>query len=294
MAKLYLQKIVDKIKDITNIDGDQDTTMIAQKETLLLFSMEKIKSLDGKTGTPLENYWKAKLTSAINDLDTLTVIFDTNARILIDSLYTSQVKTKLLTFLAPIFRELASLAINTVSSTAPATTTNAVTTDKGLINPLDSITPLAKVISFIESSIIPIIQELIDENRIIILLSIIKEFSSQFEKKLLLNFGHGTFATTTANAITTAATTTTTKWTAHSIVLIERDFRRIAHYFADFTELQSKEVLLRCSQMIMILNCDTKAEAVSLVQADRQDENKSVKLTDSEISILLTARADWQ
>jgi hypothetical protein len=179
------------------------------------------------------NLAMSKLNTVLNDLDTLADTFETViVRPGLESIYSTRVKSKLSPFLVQLF-----------------------TSEGGCTEPPS----LTRCVTFIDKTLLPLLDTLIEENTAQIVMILTKEIVQQLEKNLL---------------------TTKWPWSPHNLVSFERDLRRLVAYLAELTGLQAKDLFVRSLQMLSVLEGEAPVDG----------DAPSRRLTDSEISILSSNR----
>lgn len=252
-ARVCLLALTDEIKGL--VDAKDETEV----GVLPLFIIDS--TYDGGI-FPIDRFSRSKILTSANDLEMLVVThLDGMARALTDTIYATQIKSKLTPFLVQLFKD--PLVYHQDGNSDEADTGALMTT-------------LPTFMQHVEGSILPVLEGLVGDAKILLVLLISKEFAGALERKLLQPSGG--IATATNN------NTGTAKWTSSSVAALEHDFRRVSGYLADLSELQSREPLLHISQLLMALGADSRSEASSMARE---------LLGEAQLKVLLSLRSDW-
>lgn len=245
-ARVYLLALTDEIKGLVDV---KDGTKVDALPLLIIDSASD-------TLCPLDSFSRSKIITSANDLEMLVVThMDGMARALTDTIYTTQIKSKLAPFLVQLFKD--PLVYRQDEENDDEQETGALTTT------------LPSFMQHVEGTILPVLEGLAGDAKILLILLVAKEFAGALERKIFQS---------------SAGTATTPRWTASSVAALEHDFRCVSGYLADLSELQSRESLLRITQLLMALGTDSKSEATSMARE---------LLGEAQLKVFLSLRSDW-
>lgn len=259
MAKAYLLALTDGIKGLVDARDERGDGAAG----LPLFALKPMAD----NIVPLDSFARSKIIISTNDLEMLSVThLDGMARALADTIYATQVKSKLSPFLVQLFKDpLVCDPRGQGQHHGPgdlATPMGERSAQDGTLSPT---TTLPSFIHHADSVILPVLEELSGDAKILLILMVTREFAGALERKLLHN-------------------SVGSRWTAASVAILEHDLRRISSYLADLSELQSREQLSRISQLLMALGAESRPEAISAATG---------LLDEAQLKGLLSLRSDW-
>jgi hypothetical protein len=195
---------------------------------------------------------RRKLLTAANELELCGAALDKRADDFVETIFNTRIRSKLMAYLNDIFAR------------SPARA-SAMVDEKDKSSDLQ-IPRLSSFMHFVQKTLLPIIEDAgpLEEAKHMIVLVLVKEFASHFERWIFALAKHPEIALP-----------------MHDLDALPSEFRKLSNYLSDLTALQAKELLLRSSQALQLLTCSSRDDRPSV---------DTILLTDEEIQYLRNFR----